>query len=269
MVYWFTLPQQPRCKSVLSLRQVPHGLLVYFASTGALTTAVEHWNATGLMAALGTAKEIFIEPMRATADDFDRVCCRLVQWCLLFLRLCIVFVSFALFRIFCCCPFSFYCKAVADSQVLSDYKAAAMAPRGAVLLAVLRGRASEGLNFSHDHARGVVMVSIAYPPIYDIKVQSKRNRPKGADWYTGQAFKAANQAIGRLIRNTEDYGVLVLLDRRYATKTLRQLLPGWVRKAHRQWHVRIADELAPGFEAIGQFFQEKITERDAGVEMLD
>ena len=54
--------------------------------------------------------------------------------------------------------------------------------------------------------------------------------------YTGQAFKAANQAIGRLIRNTEDFGALILLDRRYAGETLRQMLPGWVRKANRQWH---------------------------------
>lgn len=34
-------------------RQVPHGLLVYFASTNALHSAVENWTATGLMAALG------------------------------------------------------------------------------------------------------------------------------------------------------------------------------------------------------------------------
>jgi hypothetical protein len=57
-------------------------------------------------------------------------------------------------------------------------------PSGALLLAVLRGRSSEGLNFSHDHARAVVMVSIAYPPIRDIKVASKRSRMLGAEWCT-------------------------------------------------------------------------------------
>ena len=62
-------------------------------------------------------------------------------------------------------------------------------PSGAVLLAVLRGRSSEGLNFSHDHARAVVMVSIAFPPIHDLKVASKRSRPLGAEWYTGQASR--------------------------------------------------------------------------------
>lgn len=78
-------------------------------------------------------------------------------------------------------------------EVLGKYKSSAAAGRGAILFGVLRGRASEGLNFSHDHARCVIMIGIAYPPIYDIKVQSKLNRPLGREWYTGQAFKAANQ----------------------------------------------------------------------------
>ena len=92
-------------------------------------------------------------------------------------------------------------------------------------------------------------------------MQAKRNRPLGQQWYTGQAFKAANQAIGRLIRNTQDYGVLVLLDRRYAGETLRQMLPGWVLKAKRQWHARTADELEPGLAAIEAFFAAKEAEK--------
>jgi Rad3-related DNA helicase len=74
---------------------------------------------------------------------------------------------------------------------------------------------------------------------------------------TGQAFKAANQAIGRLIRNTSDYGVLVLLDRRFATPRMRGLLPGWVRSAKRQWHARTVAELSPGLAAIAAFFAQK------------
>ena len=234
---------------------VPKGLLVYFPSTAVMQACLQKWGllnlndgvrgrggsrgtagglsrpgdlgpdfAHGSIAQqLAAAKSLFVEPMRATADEFD--------------------------------------------AVLSRYKTAASAGRGAVLFGVLRGRASEGLNFSHDHARGVVMIGIAYPPIYDIKVQSKLNRSGatggGREWYTGQAFKAANQAIGRLIRNTHDYGVLILLDRRYAGDTLRQMLPGWVRKARRQWHARNANELEPGFAAIAAFFAQKQVESQA------
>ena len=208
-------------------RVVPKGLLVYFPSTAVMQACLSNWGIItqplrapppgSVAQQLQVAKSIFVEPMRATADEFD--------------------------------------------SVLSNYKRAAEVGSGAVLFGVLRGRASEGLNFSHDHARGVVMIGIAYPPIYDIKVQSKRNRPLGQQWYTGQAFKAANQAIGRLIRNTQDYGVLVLLDRRYAGETLRQMLPGWVLGARRQWHARAAGELEPGLAAVAAFFAAKEAER--------
>jgi Fanconi anemia group J protein len=87
----------------------------------------------------------------------------------------------------------------AFDQVLADYKAAAGVGRGAVLLAVLRGRASEGLNFSHAHARGVVMVSIAYPPLYEHKVMAKRNRTNGEAWYVGQAFKVSRRSFSNCL----------------------------------------------------------------------
>jgi len=40
---------------------------------------------------------------------------------------------------------------------------------GAVLLAVHRGKISEGMDFSDDMARMVVLVGIPYPPIKDDK----------------------------------------------------------------------------------------------------
>ena len=207
---------------------VPAGMLVYFPSTAVLQNAIQTWRAPcgvrgdepSICQQLEATKRVFVEPIKATADEFD--------------------------------------------ARLSEYKMAAEAPgeagggpSGAVLLAVLRGRSSEGLNFSHDAARAVVMVSIAFPPIHDIKVASKRSRSSGSEWYTGQAFKAANQAIGRLIRNPSDYGVLVLLDRRFATPTMRGLLPGWVQNARRQWHARTVAEMAPGLAAVSTFFAQK------------
>ena len=36
-----------------------------------------------------------------------------------------------------------------------------------------------------------------------------------------------------------------------------RLLPGWVRKARRQWHARTAGELAPGLAAVTAFFAQK------------
>ena len=214
-------------------------MLVYFPSTAVLQNAIEAWSSPcgtrgedpSICQQLEAVKRVFVEPMNATTDEFDA-------------RL------------------NAYKQAAETANAPSQEGTRTVS--GAILLAVLRGRSSEGLNFSHDHARAVVMVSIAYPPIHDIKVASKRTRPMGAEWYTGQAFKAANQAIGRLIRNTSDYGALVLLDRRFATPRMRALLPSWVQQARRQWHARTAQEVAPGLAAVSAFFEHK---REVGTEV--
>lgn len=41
---------------------------------------------------------------------------------------------------------------------------------GALLIAVYRGRASEGLDFSDNYARAVIAIGIPYPNIKDIQV---------------------------------------------------------------------------------------------------
>lgn len=40
----------------------------------------------------------------------------------------------------------------------------------------------------------------------------------GQQWYKQQAFRAVNQAIGRVIRHREDYGAIFLCDQRSDTE---------------------------------------------------
>lgn len=97
-----------------------------------------------------------------------------------------------------------------------------------ILLAVFRGKMSEGVSFNDDYARGVICVGIPYPSAFDKSVEAKRsyndeqrklcNRTDlqpGMDWYKQQAFRAVSQALGRCIRHIGDYGVVVLMDSRY------------------------------------------------------
>ena len=74
------------------------------------------------------------------------------------------------------------------------------------------------------------MVGVPYPPYYDHKVQSKQkyldnvcrqvqNKESGnlagSEWYSTQAIRAMNQAIGRVIRHRDDFGAIYLCDLRF------------------------------------------------------
>ncbi|GFH06161.1 helicase ATP-binding domain-containing protein, partial [Haematococcus lacustris] len=58
----------------------------------------------------------------------------------------------------------------AFEQAMLHYKKVVDEGRGALLLAVCRGKASEGIDFADAHARGVVIVGIPYPALKDTRV---------------------------------------------------------------------------------------------------
>ncbi|RYG53961.1 hypothetical protein EON66_07790, partial [archaeon] len=49
----------------------------------------------------------------------------------------------------------------------------------------------------------------------------------GHTWYRTQAYRAVNQAVGRVIRHRRDYGAILLLDDRFASE--RECLSVWLR----------------------------------------
>ncbi|KAM8976031.1 Fanconi anemia group J protein [Pelodytes ibericus] len=96
---------------------------------------------------------------------------------------------------------------------------------GALLIAVCRGKVSEGLDFSDNNARAVVTVGIPFPNVKDLQVELKRKYNDqhaktrgllpGSQWYEIQAYRALNQALGRCIRHKNDWGALILVDDRF------------------------------------------------------
>ena len=111
--------------------------------------------------------------------------------------------------------------AVSNRALVTRYKRAAVSLNGAVLCGVFRGRNSEGSNFPGDQARGIILVGVPYANYGDPLVQAQINYYDrqgdglGQRWYTMDAFKAANQALGRGIRGIDDWCHYWLLDRRY------------------------------------------------------
>ena len=84
----------------------------------------------------------------------------------------------------------------------------------------------------------VICVGVPFQNLSDIKVQLKRdfldevnkyekNGFDGNEWYREDAMNAVNQSLGRLIRNVNDYGIMICFgieftyNMRYFTKWIR------------------------------------------------
>ncbi|KAH8199770.1 hypothetical protein TruAng_006051 [Truncatella angustata] len=126
---------------------------------------------------------------------------------------------------------------------------------GALLLSVIGGKMSEGINFSDRLGRCVIIVGLPYPninsPDWKARIEyiesttinrllagdPARNKTEAAatakqtsrDFYESACMRAVNQSIGRAIRHKGDYAAIVLVDRRFGTERIRRKLPGWIQ----------------------------------------
>ena len=145
---------------------------------------------------------------------------------------------------------------------------------GAVMLAVFRGKVSEGIDFKDEKCRAVFVVGVPFPSIADFRVTVKRNfyddvkaarefphvaedcdvpvlqLCSGQEWYTKQGYRAVNQAIGRCIRHVRDFGAVILIDERYSEERTLASLSKWLREQCRKYPAQdVAGRLAAFFQA--------------------
>ena len=103
---------------------------------------------------------------------------------------------------------------------------------GAILFAVVGGKVSEGINFSNELCRAVVMVGLPYPDIKSVEIELKMNwlnkkrAGAGQMLYQGLCMRAVNQCVGRAIRHRNDSSLIIFLDNRYSQPHVLQQLPG-------------------------------------------
>lgn len=210
-------------KSILEYSKViPGGVLVFLPSYFLMEKLLDRWDNTGLHNEMSQIKDVYSEP-RKTGQELD--------------------------------------------EMLTDFKASiyrggqpGASISGAVLFAVYRGKISEGIDFSDDYARAVLVVGIPYPAFKDMKVQFKkayqdsqppeRNLLNGKTWYSHVAFRALNQALGRCIRHRNDFGAIILLDARFANTSTTRQLSKWVRN-----HVQSYHSTQDSISSVQAFFQ--------------
>ena len=123
-------------------------------------------------------------------------------------------------------------KADENRRVVEEYKKSTKSQKGAVLCGVFRGRNAEGSNFPYEEARGIFLIGVPYAnysdPVMRAQIQylNEKKSRMGEKWYIMDAFRAANQAMGRGIRHRDDWCNFILMDKRYQRH--QNLISKWV-----------------------------------------
>ncbi|KAE8375307.1 helicase C-terminal domain-containing protein [Aspergillus bertholletiae] len=141
---------------------------------------------------------------------------------------------------------------MSTEELLQEYTSIVGSGRGALLLSVIGGKLSEGINFSDRLGRGVLIVGLPFPNINSAVWQAKIqyieqkayressgseahrqliSKAAGRDFYENSCMRAVNQCIGRAIRHRNDYAAIVLMDRRYDKSAIQRKLPAWIKQS--------------------------------------
>ena len=103
-----------------------------------------------------------------------------------------------------------------------------------------RGSSSEGIDFSNDNARMVICVGIPFANFSDDTIKKKIEYLDGKDenkglfyslgnkWHEADAMINVNQSLGRVIRNKNDYGVMICIDERFCLNSINNLFSDWL-----------------------------------------
>ncbi|KAI9200490.1 hypothetical protein LWI28_008889 [Acer negundo] len=210
---------------------VPGGSLVFFPSYKLMEKLCNRWRETGQWSRLNARKPLFVEPKGGRQEDFEHILKDYYE--------------------------SIYpgnkpavrkkrrVKRVGVNHFNAMESHEDIKKEGAGLLAVCRGKVSEGIDFTDDNARVVIVVGIPFPNINDTQValkkkyndmyKSSKNLISGSEWYCHQAFRALNQAV----------------DERFREERNRAYISKWLRKSIRQY-----DNFDMSLEGLKSFFRD-------------
>ncbi|KAJ5682593.1 hypothetical protein N7462_005758 [Penicillium macrosclerotiorum] len=135
-----------------------------------------------------------------------------------------------------------------SSLALETYRTACCNGRGAILLCVARGKVSEGIDFDHHYGRAVLCIGVPFQytesRILKARLEFLREnyRIRENDFLSFDAMRHAAQCLGRVLRGKDDYGVMVLADRRFERK--RPQLPKWINQAMLDSETNLSTDMA-------------------------
>ncbi|EHY58855.1 TFIIH/NER complex ATP-dependent 5'-3' DNA helicase subunit [Exophiala dermatitidis] len=136
------------------------------------------------------------------------------------------------------------------SLALETYRTACENGKGAILLCVARGKVSEGIDFDHHFGRTVLCMGAPFQytesRILKARLEFLREnyRIKEQDFLSFDAMRHAAQCLGRVLRGKDDYGIMVLADRRFQKK--RNQLPRWIAEEIHDGQTGLSTDAAVG-----------------------
>ncbi|KAG8957316.1 ATP-dependent DNA helicase chl1 [Tulasnella sp. 419] len=210
---------------------VPAGMVVFVPSYSFLNVVKQIWEEAGTLTKLGLKKKILFEPQESSEVE----------------------------------------------NVLRDYASAVGSggsseqvtkTSGALLFAVVGAKLSEGLNFTDDLARAVVIVGLPFANLGSVELKERMKyvtelekksggsstgtKDAGMELYENLCMKAVNQSIGRAIRHKGDWASLILVDSRYSSRRIRDKLPKWIGK-----DVVVTEKFGQVIKELAGFYRSK------------
>ncbi|TNV83211.1 hypothetical protein FGO68_gene2312 [Halteria grandinella] len=125
-------------------------------------------------------------------------------------------------------------------DIFPEYqKAITEAKAPSILFCVIGGKLSEGINFSDNLARTVIVCGLPFANSQSIEIKEKMHYYNqigdanftGNDYYENLCMKTLNQAIGRAIRHIGDFATIVLVDQRFSNLRIKRKLPKWMQES--------------------------------------
>eukprot|EP00796_Vickermania_ingenoplastis_P003895 gene3895-2764_t len=122
------------------------------------------------------------------------------------------------------------------SIALANYRRACDIGRGAIFMSIARGKIAEGIDFDRHYGRAVIMFGVPFLPPNDEPLRQRMHWMEvclgisETEFRNFDAMRQASQCIGRVLRNKTDFGMMLLVDRRYALKDKIKKIPSWIQQ---------------------------------------
>ncbi|CAD8076131.1 unnamed protein product [Paramecium primaurelia] len=122
------------------------------------------------------------------------------------------------------------------SSKLQQYRKCCDVGRGAALFSIARGKIAEGIDFEGHYGRCVAV--IGFPALNSkdalilerCKFLEEKFKITKNDFIEFDAMRQTCQCLGRVLRGKQDYGIMIMADKRFAQKSKLQKMPRWIYK---------------------------------------